>query len=444
MKYFAEIAGRLRTGLLLALALLGSVVSSCHCFDRDDEEITPKRVLLVYAAGFNSLSGYLKDNIAELKEGYLPPKNSENVLLLASRLPASYGNYSVATPTYLIRLYKDGKGHAVCDTLSVPGLPENAVMSTQSTLSKILGHIADTWPDCSYGMVFSSHGTGWLPAGYYADPGHYDPDWNSGGDIFDAPVPRRYENPLPEGAVPYVEWPSDPDSPAVRSLGQDVAGSMSFELSLKDIREALPFHLDYLLLDACLMGGVEVAYELREKVDLIGFSQTEVLAEGFNYREMAGTLLQTDGKGPLGVCSDYYARYEVQTGSHNSATISLVDCRRMEPLAKVCRELFEKYRAAILAVDPASVQRYYRYERHWFYDLKDILVQAGISAEEETRLDSALAECILYLAATPNFLSIPIERFSGLSMFLPADGSAYIKNFYRENIDWNTATALVQ
>lgn len=437
---------RLLDRIVLALALLALVSGATSCCHHDTEEdIVPKRVLLIYSAGFNSLSGYLTTNIADLKEGeYLPKKSSEDILLLASRLPVSPGNYSVATPTYLIRVYGDSKGKAVCDTLSVPGLADNAIMSSRSTLKRILDYIDKTWPNCSYGMVFSSHATGWLPAGYYADPGHYDPEWNSGSSIFDAPPLNRYDTALPEGAVPYVEMPSDPDSPPVKSVGQDVSGSFSFELSLKDIRESLPFHLDYLLFDACLMGGVEVAYELRNDVDLMGFSQTEVLAEGFDYHKLAGTLLRPDGLGPYGVCSDYFALYEAQTGQKNSATISLVDCRRMGSLTEICRELFDKYREAILAVDPDSVQRYYRYERHWFYDLRDILIKAGMTSEEKARLDAALDECILYKAATQYFLSIPITSYSGLSMFLPANGSDYIKNYYKENLSWNTATGLVQ
>ena len=43
---------------------------------------------------------------------------------------------------------------------------------------------------------------------------------------------------------------------------------------------------DILGFDACLMGGIEVAYELAGKCDRLGFSQAEVLAEGFNYKTL--------------------------------------------------------------------------------------------------------------------------------------------------------------
>ena len=389
---------------VIAVIALMSLSVACHRHDTEGSGIAPERVLLIYSAGFNSLSNYLTTNIAELKAGeYLPPKNSENVLLLASRLPKSYGNYSVPTPTYLIRIYADKKGQAVCDTLSVPGLPENAVMSTRETLHTILNYVGKTWPDCSYGMVFSSHATGWLPSGFYANPGDYDEEWTDGSTVFTAPF-RQQRRALPDGAVPYVEAPFDPDSPAVKSLGQDVEGSFSYEITLEEFREASPLHFDYLLFDACLMGGIEVAYEFKDLADLIGFSQTEVLAQGFDYKTMAGTLLLPEGNGPLGVCSDYFARYQAQSFPYNSATVSLVDCRKLEPLTTLCRELFETYREQILAVDPSTVQRYYRFSRHWVYDLEDILVQAGMSEDDKARLEDFVN---LFLAET--FLN----RFKG-------------------------------
>jgi hypothetical protein len=37
----------------------------------------------------------------------------------------------------------------------------------------------------------------------------------------------------------------------------------------------------------------------------------------------------------------------------------------------------------------------------------------------------------------------PIRAYCGLSMYLPADGSAYLDNAYKELV-WNQATALVK
>ena len=70
-------------------------------------------------------------------------------------------------------------------------------------------------------------------------------------------------------------------------------------------------------------------------------------------------------------------------------------------------------------------------------------MQAGISEQEKTRLDAALSQFIVYQAATDYFLSIPLTRVCGLSMYLPSMGSTYLNNYYKEHVSWNQATELV-
>ena len=214
-------------------------------------------------------------------------------------------------------------------------------------------------------------------------------------------------------------------------------------MELKDFADAIPMHLDYLLLDACLSGCVEVAWQLREKADIIGFSPTEVLADGFDYLHITQRLLATVPD-PVDVCREYFEYYNSQSGSSRSATITALDTRQLEPLADICRTLFEEYRSAILELDGDKVQGYFRYNRHYFYDLRDILVQAGISWAEREQLDAALDACLLYQAATPYFLDIRLSRVCGLSMYLPSMGTAFLNQFYQSQIAWNEATHLVK
>ena len=83
---------------------------------------------------------------------------------------------------------------------------------------------------------------------------------------------------------------------------------------------------------------------------------------------------------------------------------------------------------------------------HWFYDLEDILVKAGISSAEHSSLSSALNSCILYKAATEEFLKsyggFAIDTFCGMTMYLPCNGSTLLDNKYKA-LAWNKATGLV-
>ena len=406
---------------------------------RDLNEET-RNVLLLYSAGFNSLSYYLEEDIRDLMKGNIPSSSRmKDVLLVYSHLPVRKNAYSEPNPPVLMRIYKGYGGEVVTDTLV--RYPASVHSADPAQLNAVLTYVRDNFPAKTYGMIFSSHATGYLPAGYYANPKDYMYAPSSA-------IMGRQGHQKPHYGVPYVEPEHDPSLPMVKSVGQDQVGTygayLSYEIQIEDFAKALPMYLDYILFDACLMGGVEVAYELAGKCGLVGFSQTEVLAEGFDYEEIPTRLLHGGNPDPQAVCEDYFQQYDIQSGIYRSATISMVDCSKMEPLAEVCRELFEKYREPMRLVDPETIQRFYRYDYHWFYDLTDIVAKSGAADEELQALNDALEQCVVYKAATPEFMgSFTIDTYSGFSMYLPSHGSLELDKYYK-TLEWNIATGLVE
>ena len=369
-----------------------------------------RRVMVMISAGYNSLSGYLSEDLKDLESGYIPEGTyfNSDVLLVLARLPKSAGDYASPSAPVLYRLWANRSGEVQRDTIQVWG--GDTQLCTRETIHEALSTTQKKYPAQSYGVVFSSHGSGWLPPGYYTDPSKFEP---SSGSL----------------------W-------SLRSIGQDKTPTGGTEMSLEDFADAIPMHLDYCLIDACLSGCVEVAHALKGKADIVGFSPTEVLADGFDYKNIT-THLFARPLDPVEVCREYFAYYNAQSGSNRSATITAVDTRKMDALEAVCKELFEAYRPILKTMSGGNVQGYFRYDRHYFYDLRDILVQAGISEQEKARLDAALSQFIVYQAATDYFLSIPLKRVCGLSMYLPSMGSTYLNKYYKENISWNQATELV-
>ena len=369
-----------------------------------------RRVMVMISAGYNSLSGYLSEDLKDLESGYIPEGTYFNadVLLVLARLPKSAGDYASPSAPVLYRLWANRSGEVQRDTIQVWG--GDTQLCTRETIHEALSTTQKKYPAQSYGVVFSSHGSGWLPPGYYTDPSKFEP---SSGSL----------------------W-------SLRSIGQDKTPSGGTEMDLNDFADAIPMHLDYCLIDACLSGCVEVAHALKGKADIVGFSPTEVLADGFDYKNIT-THLFAKPLDPVEVCREYFAYYNAQSGSNRSATITAVDTRKMDALEAVCKELFEAYRPILKTMSGGNVQGYFRYDRHYFYDLRDILVQAGISEQEKTRLDATLSQFIVYQAATDYFLSIPLTRVCGLSMYLPSMGSTYLNNYYKEHVSWNQATELV-
>ena len=113
-------------------------------------------------------------------------------------------------------------------------------------------------------------------------------------------------------------------------------------------------------------------------------------------------------------------------------------------------------RSAIRNLDGSQVQVYDRTlggkYYYIFFDLKDLLREAGASESELAALQSALDKVLVYEAHTTRFIDIPLKRCCGLAMYLPAfpdykadpwHGTAFLDSFYKEHVTWNAATALV-
>lgn len=402
---------------------------------------TDRNVLLIYSDGYNSLSDFLDGNIDTLMNGWLPSAGlRDNILLLYTHKTARYGDYKTQTSPYLIRLTSDSEGRAVADT--VVTYLEGTISSSAKQLNEVLTYINETYPAKGYGLVYLSHATGYLPAGFY---GHSDKYTYTEDRMMAKSM--RFMDMMPP-AVPYVEPERDPSLPKVRSIGQTQSGSsgnyVSYEIDIRDFAEAIPMKLDYIQLDACLMGGIEVAYELRGKCSRLGFSQAEVLAEGLDYSSLTTHLLKGDFPDQVSVCDDYFQLYDRQHGVYRSATISLVDCESLEPLADICREIFSKYREDLGGILRSKAQRFYTGNHHWFYDLESIINKTGASEEELKLFHDALDRCVIYKAHTPEFLgTFTIDTFSGFSMYMPSDGHRELDKYYK-TLQWNISTGLVE
>lgn len=424
-------------GFCLTMAMISCEIIPIDPTNPEEKPKPYNNVMLLYSAGFNNLASYLKGDIEELKTGFIPSAKDKNVVLVYSHFPTGSGYNNPSSPT-LTRLTSNKNGVVQVDTLVV--FPEGSISASSHQLKKVLTTVNETFPAKSYGMIFSSHATGYLPVGYYQNA-------SSGSNIIEWSVRPEGECFVFPSSVPYIEPEYDPSLPMVKSIGQDQVGTygnfISHEINLPDFAEAIPMQLDYILFDACLMGGIEVAYELKDKVNKIGFSQAEVLADGFCYGTLTTHLFGHKEPDLKSICDDYYQQYAERVGQHQSATISLIDCTQFDPLAKLCKNLFSKYSEKIMTMDPSRVQGYFRDGKHWFYDLESILRNADILPHELQQLYDALNVCVLYKAHTPMFLEIfKIDTFCGFSMYLPSQGSDRLNAFYK-NLKWNQDTGLV-
>ena len=440
MNILKIIAGTAATALFMIAA------AGC-CKNNLDEPIKENRkVLLFYECGFNNLGDYIKSNMESpnrgLPSGYIPEKG-EDVLLVYSRI-AENGHTPVNS--YLRRIYKTSKGKVISDTLKVFG--KETIAASPSTLSAVLTLVKEKFPaNKGYGMVFSSHGSGWLPAGYYYSPSRFENDHK--GEVgtsrqgIAAQSVGHPRLPVPEGDL----LDTDPFYGMTRSIGQDYTKDSYYghEMSVSEFVDAIPYHLDYILFDMCYTAGVEMAYALKDKADYLGLSPAEVLGDGmFNYTKITSFLLNRETPDLEGLFKDSFEMYDKQSGLYRSSTVNLVRTSGLDNLASVCARMINEYSDALADAPVDDIQGYYRQGRHYFYDLVDIFEKCGASKADLEDLDKAVDGCVIYKNSTGQFLEdYDIKAYSGFSMYLPCAGTPLLDLYYRKEV-WNNATRLVK
>ncbi len=372
---------------------------------REGLDIRYDRVMIYYVEGYNNLSGEIKNNISQLEEGFIPDRNDKEAIVIYTHNAQNNIDFTTPVEPVIYQLYKM-YGQTVRDT--VKSYSSDEITPRAGMVSDILSTIKAKFPSRSYGLVFSSHASGWIPSGYKC--GH--------GDV-----------------TPVIA----PSSIGAQYDGSTFSTSFYYALDVDDFAEALPMDLDYIIFDCCLMGGVETNYVLRDKVRYIVAAPTEVMSYGFNYTTLADRLLNSPTIDLKGVCDDFYDKL-----STSYLTVALYDCSVLDELADVCGKIFTNHPNAALGIDADKVQSY-NYSFSYHYDFRDIIAKMGASADELAELDKVLSKHVLYKLATPTFIGTPIneETFSGLSMYLPRSNWPTLNSLYKQTL-WNQSTSLLE
>ena len=449
------IFGFIRKSVLRSVTLAAAIIASAACIHLDDDyfhisnynpEInrpenstlngTPneRRVFVLFSFGYNNLSYDLREDIEDMIAAGVPQYGfEENVVLVLSQNTTNGYSYNTPSAPVLTHIYSRGDD-LIRDTLKI--YADTTVATRKTIVHDVLSIAKERYPAKNYGVLISSHGTGWAPQGYC-----YSPPDKSNGTIW------GLSSGIYEGPAKYYE-----ERPLLKSIGSHFAGSAahSIEIEIQDLAEAIPMHLDYILFDACFMGCVEVAYELKDKCDRICFSQTEILSNGMDYKNLLSVLFAEDGPNIEKCAENYFNMYKDQSSvTMRSATISVVDCRKLDALA----EVVARHSNAIkeLSVNKTAknkVQGYFqpRYSRYHgiFFDLESTIKESGATEEELEELSSALNEAVLCKYATASFLGeFAIKTHCGLSMYIP-DSDRHILNEYYKSLEWNKATNIVK
>ncbi|MDR2594616.1 MAG: hypothetical protein LBC87_07595 [Fibromonadaceae bacterium] len=350
----------------IILSLLAAYLC-LSCSNSRTEQESAKRTVLVYMAADNNLIRQARKNIEAMLTAKIP--NEYNLLVY------------IDSPTDNPYLLKIAKGKI--DTIKQYNTQNSA---SKNVLKSVINDAFSLFPAENYGLILWSHSTGWLPEGVY----DYIKETNT------------------------------------RSFGKD----KNKEMEITDLAEALPENLDFIIFDACLMSGIEVLYQLRNKAKIIIASPTETLVAGFPYEKTIPILLTpSPNYGELALV--FMEHYKNNDGDLQSASIAVIDAKQLEPLANLVKRAIKNE----VCPNRELIQRYDTREPALLFDFEDYLERIISNESDLIALRKQISRAVIYNDFTPYFLDeFPIEKSCGIGIYIPFANDVLYEPY--SSLDW--------
>ena len=393
----------LKLRYILAVVLSAVLFSSCinEEYEGPDPDL-PVRTILVWLGGDNNLSDETGRKIEALRQGWTYTGNKCLIYQDSrdgARLLRLRGGCRT-TPTPYVEIVREYGA-------------ENS--ASPATFARVLREVADEYPADSYGLIFFSHASGWLPAGTLQNP--------------------------------------QKQQKRSRSIGVDDGGTGRAEMEIAEFAAAIPDGMfDFIVFETCLTAGVEVAYELRGKSDYMLASAAEIVSPGFTpvypsaLRLLCNTAVET--RTALEAFGHAWMNYVATnyTGARRSATLSLIDIDETSPLAARTQAALRTRSAE--APDLSRLQHFDRPGSYGdspalprFFDL-DEWVEEVADPDEYEAFRAQLERTVVWKAATETFMAgqngFTVRRHSGLTTYVEQDAFPDLNQAYRR-LSWSGA-----
>lgn len=404
------------------------VVFLAACSNEIPEQQPAKRsgrTVLAYLISNNqagSLDTYLRNNVIDMYTALGNMKESCTLLVF-------YRPYVNDTPLgnpTLMSFYTDGRGNvnnqpaltgtnlsfeSICQVAEKKEYTMNSQIATDpAVMEEVFKDMQAVAPSDSYGVIFGSHGTGWMKG----------------------------------------------NSVLTKAFGDD----SGYHIDIPDLANALKNSftkkLDFVLFDACMMGTAEVCYELKDVTSHCVGSVLETPVYGFPYDQLL-PYLYADSVDYSAVCHEFISFNKT---NNLWGTCAAVDCSQMDNLAEAVKTKLLEWKEALLSVSMENVQQYgvnsYRY---FSYDVLDFFRELGRkSGVADTDLNTEIAfvqtalnqaviakECLAGPEYEFDGLTVDDARFCGIGMYIPGEYNHYVANktswndYYETSIAWYRA-----
>ena len=376
--------------ILLVFTACAVFITSCGKHNNEEDKTTPQTII-VYMSG-TSLNWAFNANVQDI-ETALKSNIQGN-----SRVVVVWQN-GVAKKAEAIELvYKDG----LIERQPLAEYELENVMSADD-LSYIFKDVMRMAPATAYGLILGSHSWSWIP---YAD---YDQIRTNG--LTKAQLARLRTIELPRHLQ-------------TRFIG-DPSGANKFDITtLASAIQATGKKFEYILFDACFMGNVEAAYELRNCTKYIIGSACEIMGNGFPYTKTLPHLLKNGGTTyDLKAATQSFHEHYKSTLKY-SGTVALIACSQLDALAAEMKQVNQSIKDDY---DRSALQTYEGGTNHIFFDLGDYVDKACTDAAAVSSFKAQLEKAVPAKFTLDSFWSTyvtsnhyPVTSFSGLSTSAPS------------------------
>jgi hypothetical protein len=303
--------------------------------------------------------------------------------------------------------------------------------TTAAGIAQILNDVKDNAYALNYAMMIGCHGCGWT----------YKDDWTN----YPYQAKMNFMQPDDAGwsqakSSPYANYSSGTPTPPTRFFGN--INDMNNAIDIADLANGIQgagIKMQFILFDDCYMANVETAYELRDATNFLIGSTSEVMLIGVPYQTIWGALASPTPayENAIKAFNTYYQSYVMPYGA-----LSAIDCRKVEELAKVMKEINRQNVADNNMID--SLQVLDGFETPIFYDMghyvNSLCAQPALLSDFHARL----SEVVTATATTDTLFSAlfrpytKVKTYSGLTISDPSRNSVAMKG--KEKTAWWKAT----
>ena len=300
--------------------------------------------------------------------------------------------------------------------------------TTREGLTQVLNDVKGYAYGLNYAMIIGSHGVGWT----------FKDDWTD----------------YPYRAKPFGRTATGEDDPFSAYHGELTDAHTRFFGSLDDINgygmdvptlaeaiKAADMKMQYIYFDDCYMATVEVAYELREVTNFLVASTCEMMAAGTPFLS-SWSYMATPTPNYASMVSNFVKFYKNTTVPY--ATLSAIDCRNMDQLALMMKEVNNMFKFDETLLD--NVQVLDGFNEPIFYDMGSYLEHLCPQTNAYNQLVSVLKKTVPSSECTETFYSYlyseprtyEIKSFSGITISDPSQNEVALRG--KKKTGWWKAT----